>query len=403
MKKLDPALVVVLAGVSAALHVGKLPPALPVLREALGVTLLQAGFLLSMVQLAGMTLGLVAGLAADGIGLKRTMLAGLVLLSGTSAAGGLVDNVHGLLALRALEGVGFLLVSMPAPGLIRQLVAPSRMSAMLGVWGAYMPFGTACALLLGPATIATVGWQGWWWLLAAVSALAALWVALVVPSIAPAAVPSARPAGWGLRLKRTLTAPGPWLVAFAFAMYSGQWLSVIGFLPSVYAQAGWAAGWAGIATAAAAAVNIAGNIASGHLLQRGVAPQRLLYAGFCVMFVGAVVAFAPVWPASGGDALPHFRYVAVLAFSMVGGMIPGTLFSLAVRVAPDEGTVSTTVGWMQQWSSIGQFAGPPLVAWVATMNGSWDFTWVVTGACSVTGVAIAIVLGAALRSLEKYH
>ena len=36
MKRMDPALVVVLAGVSAALHVGKLPPALPVLRDALG-------------------------------------------------------------------------------------------------------------------------------------------------------------------------------------------------------------------------------------------------------------------------------------------------------------------------------------------------------------------------------
>jgi MFS transporter, CP family, cyanate transporter len=32
---MDPALVVVLAGVSAALHIGKLPPALPVLRDAL--------------------------------------------------------------------------------------------------------------------------------------------------------------------------------------------------------------------------------------------------------------------------------------------------------------------------------------------------------------------------------
>ena len=58
MRRLDPALLVVLGGVSAALHVGKLPPALPVLQQALGVTLLEAGFLLSLVQLAGMSLGL---------------------------------------------------------------------------------------------------------------------------------------------------------------------------------------------------------------------------------------------------------------------------------------------------------------------------------------------------------
>lgn len=44
-----PAYVVIAAGVAAALHVGKLSPALPVLGQALGVTLLQAGFLLSLV------------------------------------------------------------------------------------------------------------------------------------------------------------------------------------------------------------------------------------------------------------------------------------------------------------------------------------------------------------------
>ena len=74
MKRMDPALVVVLAGVSAALHVGKLPPALPVLRDALDLTLVQAGFLLSLVQLAGMSLGLAAGQAADRIGLRSSML-----------------------------------------------------------------------------------------------------------------------------------------------------------------------------------------------------------------------------------------------------------------------------------------------------------------------------------------
>ena len=44
---------VMTAGVVAALHVGKLPPALPGLKDALGIFLLQAGFLLSLVQLAG--------------------------------------------------------------------------------------------------------------------------------------------------------------------------------------------------------------------------------------------------------------------------------------------------------------------------------------------------------------
>ena len=79
---LKAAWVVVLAGVSAALHVGKLPPAIVALQQAMGVSLLQAGFLLSLMQLAGMTVGLAFGVLADGLGLKRSMLIGLLLLGG---------------------------------------------------------------------------------------------------------------------------------------------------------------------------------------------------------------------------------------------------------------------------------------------------------------------------------
>jgi MFS transporter, CP family, cyanate transporter len=79
----------------------------------------------------------------------------------------------------------------------------------------------------------------------------------------------------------------------------------------------------------------------------------------------------------------------VLAFSMLGGLIPGTLFSLAVRLAPSAATVPTTVGWMQQWSALGQFFGPPLVAAVVSQTGSWQWTWVVTGGFSLAGVALA--------------
>ncbi|MBI2747208.1 MAG: MFS transporter [Burkholderiales bacterium] len=399
-----PAYVVIAAGVAAALHVGKLSPALPVLERALGVTLLQAGFLLSLVQLAGMVLGLAVGLAADGMGLRRSMLSGLLLLSLASLLGGWAQNAYTLLGLRAVEGLGFLLVSMPAPSLIRHLVEPQRMSVMLGLWGTYMPLGTALALLCGPLVISLSGWEFWWWGLAVLTLGMAWWVWRVVPSDrlrapSPVAVAASTQRAWVLRLRQTLSAPGPWLVALSFAVYSGQWLAVIGFLPTIYAQAGVAGGLSAVLTALVAAVNMLGNIASGRLLGRGVQPQVLLYTGFAVMGLGTLLAFF-VWPlAAEGSGLPvTVRFLAVLVFSMVGGMIPGTLFSLAVRLAPGEGTVSTTVGWMQQWASLGQFVGPPLVAWVASSVGGWHWTWAVTGACSGMGLLLAWRLGLRIRA-----
>ena len=394
---------VLLGGVSGALHLGKLPPAVPALQASLGIGLVEAGFLLSLVQVASMTLGLAAGLAADTIGLRRSMLTGLAVLTLASLLGGGVGvgalggthAVAWLLALRAVEGIGFLLAVMPGPGLIRALTPPGADKAALGLWGAYMPLGVALALLLGPALIAWGGWADWWWALSLVSALAALWVWLAVPAdrLRPVA-PGNASIGWSSRLRATVGARAPWLVGLTFAVYSAQWMAVIGFLPAIYAGAGVPAAWNAVLTALAAAMNIVGNIAGGRWLQRGVAPQRLLQLGFLTMALGGVAAFAQL--GQGADALslpPALRYLAVCAFSLGGGMVPATLFFLGVRLAPGPSTVSTTIGLMQQASSLGQFLAPPAVAWVAHRVGGWHWTWTATLACSLAGMALARRLG----------
>ena len=392
---IHPSWVIVLAGVCAALHVGKLSPALPTLQTALHISLVQAGFLLSAVQLAGMTLGLAVGLSADGLGLRRSMLTGLALLCFASLCGGFAANADSLLALRALEGLGFLLVVMPAPALIRRSVDASQLSGRMGWWGTYMPTGNAIALLIGPWVIAGLNWQAWWWLLAAVAAFAFVAVWWCVPPVAAPSLANGGSfnAGWQQRLALTLRSPGPWLVALTFAAYSSQWLAVIGFLPTVYAQLGLSAGMGGVLSACVALVNVSGNVMAGRLLQRGWAAERLLFMGFACMTLGAVGAYAE-WQGAG---LPTaMRFACVLVFSAVGGLIPATLFSCALRLAPNDATVSTTVGHMQQWSALGQFAGPPLVAWVAAVAGGWHWTWGVTAALSAAGMVLAHFIGRAL-------
>jgi cyanate permease len=78
-------------------------------------------------------------------------------------------------------------------------------------------------------------------------------------------------------------------VALTFGMYSGQWLAVVGFLPSIYAAAGVSGALLGVLTAWTAAVNILGNLASGRLLQRGFAARATLWLGFGAMALGSTV------------------------------------------------------------------------------------------------------------------
>ncbi|MER2552360.1 MAG: MFS transporter [Thauera sp.] len=391
--RVPPAFVVIAAGIVAALHIGKMPPAIPVLRDALGVGLVEAGFLLSMVQMAGMLSGVFIGLAADSFGLRRSMLIGQLTLALASFAGAWATQPAELLVLRAVEGFGFLLVVLPVPSLIRQLVPARRLALHLGLWGTYMATGTSLVLAGGPLVMHVIGWQGLWVTLALASAAVAVWLQRRVPSDderraprAAVAVPAVAVATgrWTTRLRDTLGNWGPWRVAVTFSVYSSQWLAVIGFLPEIYARAGLSGQIAGLLTAFACLANVTGNVAAGQLLHRGVCARHLLYTGFGVMALAAFVAFNP----HTADA-PIVRYVAVVLFSAVGGLIPATLFALAVHVAPNEHTVSTTVGWMQQCSSAGQFLGPPLVAWVAGLAGGWQWTWVLTGTASAVGLLLA--------------
>lgn len=384
--------VVLLAGVAAALHIAKLPPAIPVLQRELGITLVQAGFLLSLVQLAGMGLGIAAGLVADGFGLRRSMLVGLAVLSVAGFAGGLADGVTALLLLRAVEGLGFLMVTVAAPSLIRRCVAPSELTHMLGYWGSFMPFGTALALLAGPAVMDVIGWQGWWWLIALVSVVMLAWVAGAVPPDALHQPAGAAVAGWQTRLAQTLRSGGPWLAALTFAVYSAQWLAVIGFLPALYQATGWTGMLGAVLTAVVAGVNMVGNITAGRWLARGVAPQVVLWCGFAAMAVGSWLAFGALT-----EDLPALRYLGAVGFSLFGGLIPGALFGLAPRLAPGAQSVSTTVGWMMQWSAIGQFSGPPLIAWAASRLGTWQWSWVLLGLCSLAGMGLAWRVGRRLR------
>ena len=393
---IPPAFVVIIAGMVAALHIGKIPPAIPVLRDALGISLVEAGFLLSMVQMAGMLGGVFIGLAADGFGLRRSVLLGQGVLATASLAGAWASQPGELLALRAVEGFGFLLCVLPVPSLIRQLVPPSRLALHLGLWGTYMATGTSLVLAGGPLLMGAIGWQGLWVALAGVSAAVAGWLFVRVPSdrlrraavtratSAPAPAPAAARAQWRVRLRATLGSAGPWRVAITFSVYSSQWLAVIGFLPAIYAQAGLSGQLSGLLTAFACLANVTGNVAAGRLLHRGVCARHLLYAGFLAMAATAFVAFSPLTAEA-----PVARYLAVVLFSAIGGLIPATLFALAVHVAPDENTVSTTVGWMQQCSSAGQFLGPPLVAWVAGAVGGWQWTWVITGLASLVGLVLS--------------
>lgn len=372
------------AGVAVALHVGKVPGAVPLLRENLGLGLAAAGWVVSIFNLVAAGAGVAIGLAADRFGHARVALTGMVLVALASAVGATAPTAFVLLASRAVEGFGFILTAVSVPSLITQAVAPADRRIALGLWGANVPLGIGAMLLLGAPLLDGAGWRGLWLLASALTLIAALALFFAARNARSSAPPQKTPLP--AQLHELAARRGPWLLAAIFALYAGQYLAVVGFLPLILVEAdGLSAPAAATLSALVVLANVLGNTAAGFVLRTGAPPHRLLVGASIAMAAGAALVF---FAASGAS----LRLAGGLLFSAVGGLIPGSLFALAPEHAPRPQLLSSVNGLMMQGSAAGQFALPPLAAAVAAAGGRWSAAAAITTLAALAVVALAYPL-----------
>lgn len=393
VQKDSAANILLIAGIVAAIHVGKLPPAIPVLSQTMNLSLVQSGFLLSLVQMAGMTTGLIIGMVTENFGLRRSIILGLILLGISSIVSSFSQTAHQLLVLRCFEGFGFLFITVPVPSLIRRIVSKENQTLKIGLWGAYMGVGSAIALVIGSIAIAEFGWRNWWIILGMINFVMTGIILLKIPKDTHLATNQEidskfiKDSLWFSRLVEVIRIPGATFSALAFAMYSGQWLAVVGFLPTIYNDNGLSLTQGSFLTAFVAFANAIGATMAGRLLNKEINPRNILYSGYIVMGLGALITFA------GGTHIPAiFKYISIVLFSGIGGLIPSTLFAMAVHFSPNPKSNSISVGWVMQWSAIGQFSGPPLLAYLAIHMNSWNYSWWITSTASLVGIFLAFLM-----------
>src|SRR4051794_24303798 len=165
------------AGVVGAAQIGKGSAALPVLQDEFGLSSAGAAWFLSVVSAIGAVAGAVLGWLGQALGFRRQVLLGLAAIVLTNVLGAAAGSAGGLLAARAGEGLGFVLVVLAAPGLLTEVTADRHRRLVVGAWGVYMPLGTGLATLLVPVAITLMGWRSAWLVDAGVTACALLAVA----------------------------------------------------------------------------------------------------------------------------------------------------------------------------------------------------------------------------------
>lgn len=375
------AMLLVGAGLVSAMQVGKAPAALQAVQAGLGLSLERAAWLLSAFGIVGAVFGIAIGTAADRLGARRTLVAGLALQGLASAAGAAAQDATLLIASRLIEGVGFLAVIVAAPALIARVVPATRVAGPMAAWSTFMPAGMALVLLASPWLL-TEGWRALWWICSALAlgyAGLAAWRAPRDDATRPSLQGSALP------LHCTLLARGPLALSLLFMLYSSAWFALFGLLPVVL-EGGLATtpAQANLLTALAIASGAAGNLAGGALLTRGVRPASLVMAALAVSAsVALLVAMASLgaWP----------RYWLVVAFATVAGLVPPALFAEAPLQAPHASTLGLTLGMMMQGNNLGLVVGPAAGAALSAAAG-WPGLAAGAAAMAVTGIAVVVCL-----------
>ena len=369
------------AGFVAAMHIGKLPPTVPILQAELGISLVQAGLLLSLVQFAGMFFALLLGSYTEKLGLKRCVVLGLTLLAIASGLGGFAHTVSMLFGLRILEGFGFLLVTLSGPALIRKLVPLEALQLKMGLWSSYMGGGMGLGLLCTPLLIGLFAWHGVWICFAVLSLFFALMIQKYVPNDQHASTQTIAPKSL---IQATLKHPPAWILACIFGTYTGQWFSLVGFLPTIYQQNQISLTQAGLLTAIVAMSNAVGTFICGLCLQRGWKAQTLIQTGFTVLMITTLSFYL------FKDVLPFaVQYGLVFSFSLFGGLVAAIVFSQALHFAPQVIAISATIGLVLQISAVSQFILPPTVGMIVSSTGSWFWVGLMMASLSCIGMYLS--------------
>jgi MFS family permease len=367
-----------MCGVFAATQVGKLPPAMIALREQYGASLVQLGWITSVVNLTAAVIGLAAGLLADRIGRCNILKLGLLALGAGALLGALSQGMGVLFASRIVEGLGFVCIVVAAPALMRNAAAPSRLKLALGLWSSYMALGMTAMLLLAPQLMGVLGWRGGWWvgvLGAAVLLALTLWA---FPADDRVAAAEQTPVG----LLRGLQSGTPWLLAGCFTDYTLQWMTMMVWLPTFLQDVlGFGLARASAFVAVVIIVNAPGAWLGGWLSNRGFAPALLVLVSGLVMGLAGCGAFVAA-------ADPLLRLLLCIAFSFIGGVLPAAIYACLPAVAAPRQNFGSVNGLAVQASNLGALLGPPLAAALVGVSGWHGVGWAYLATAAVSALLI---------------
>ena len=173
--------------------------ALPTLVRELHASNSQLQWIVDAYNLVFAALLLSAGSLSDRLGRKGMLLSGLAVFGLASAAGGLTTSTDALIAARCVMGLGAAMVFPATLSLISNIfVERGERARAIGLWGATGGMAIALGPIVGGWLLERFDWTSIFFAMTPVAALAALLVAIAVPTSRDPGAPALDRPGFGL-------------------------------------------------------------------------------------------------------------------------------------------------------------------------------------------------------------
>lgn len=368
------------AGVLASGQIGKLTPLGASIRGDLGLSLAGFGAAISIVQMLSILLGVGGGLYAQRYGARRLLVAGLLVCGLGGLAAAFAWSGASFLALRTLEGLGYLFVVVTAPTMLGTIAAPHHRSLVLSLWGTFVPVGFAVS-----GALAGLGEAFWdWRITVALFSAAAALAGIAVFRIAPAIPAEPGPIHFGGLLAAYRIRPLV-LLTVGFGAFTMVNSSIIALLPSfLIDERGWLAAEAGSTVGGLILLSVPGSLAMGWILQASARPWGYAVA---VPLISAL-AIGPIW-----SGLPDAALLALTALVMVTqGMIAAMCFASLPRTVGELRRLALGNGLIVQMGSLGATIGPPAFGYLASALGWPGAGLFLTGGLLISGLLICAAI-----------
>lgn len=352
-----------LSGCTTALHIGKIPVAIPLLQDLWHLSLTQSGLIISLYSILIASCGLLIGIAIRRFGYVLFAIIGVATVGFGSLLGSYAESLPLLLAGRALEGLGWIISVIALPSLMAALSMPNDRPLVMAVWASFLPVGAGCMLLLAPFLQSLGGWQLSWLFGSGVSFIAATVVYRIARSHS---VDFSHLVGVSGRWDFSdLSKRVVWLLSVCFLLYSFSYIPLVSFLPLLFVEtSSLTLGWASSIAALVMLSNSVGGVTTGLLLRKGFNPMSLLIMGALGSGFFALLVFAPI-------STTAMRITAAVGFSVCAGVIPGILFATMPKMASNPSSIGLLIGLMMQLSGVGMLLGGVIIPGAIEYFDAW--------------------------------